>query len=148
MFQWLNGPGAAFKGSLSGSTNYLNAYDANGGLLRAHGAKPYLQPEKKAQEFPRESADDLMPFPLNKFFRSQPVLSEAFKDEIYRRVVQERQDIRAVSADMNVEMRRVAAVVRLKAVEEEMVDQVSCSVLLHLRASYGHVLRFKHWWYA
>lgn len=89
-----------------------------------------------------------MPFPLNKFFRSQPVLSEAFKDEIYRRVVQERQDIRAVSADMNVEMRRVAAVVRLKAVEEEMVNQVRYSVLLHLRAPCGHMLHPKHWRFA
>src|SRR5215471_10098677 len=34
MFWWLNGPGAAFKHPLPGSTNYLSAYDRKGKLLR------------------------------------------------------------------------------------------------------------------
>ena len=34
MFQWLNGPGAAFRDPLPGSTNYLGAYDDKGQLTR------------------------------------------------------------------------------------------------------------------
>lgn len=127
MFQWLNGPGMAFKEPLQGSTNYLNAYDINGGLLRAGGRKPYKDTGERLEEpldLPRESPDDMMPFPMNKYFKSQAVLSEELKDEIYKRVMQERQDIRDVSADLKVEMRRVAAVVRLKAVEDQMVKDV------------------------
>ena len=79
---------------------------------------------KKGLGVPRETADDLMPFPLNRHFRSQPVLSEELKEEIYKRVMVEGQDVRTVSASLSVEMRRVGAVVRLKAVEKQWESEV------------------------
>ena len=159
MFQWLNGPGSVFRHPLPGSTNYLNAYDQAGNLIRAkgmqaprdkednsknqdevakdaedaaRGGKPQaekLQAERKAARsrdvgLPKEDAADLMPFPMNSQFRSQPVLSEELKDEIYRRVMEEKESVRDVSAALGVEMRRVGAVVRLKAVEKQWEQEV------------------------
>ena len=161
MYRWLDGPGNVFRHPLPNSTNYINAYDQSGGLIRADGAKPFeLKARKDAATFregqeskrtedegedtvqpkhkngnddtvlgknmgiPKETADDLMPFPLNRHFRSQPVLSEELKEEIYKRVMVEGQDVRTVSATLSVEMRRVGAVVRLKAVEKQWESEV------------------------
>ncbi|KAL8725621.1 MAG: hypothetical protein Q9181_006342 [Wetmoreana brouardii] len=149
MFRWLNGPGAAFVDPLPGSTNYLNAYDPQGNLIRARGgtaarrASDKDDPEKVADEgkdddpdlktgrkeldqniaggrpIPKELADDLMPFPMNRQFKSQPVLSEELRDEIYRRITEERKSVRMVSAELGVEMQRVGAVFRLKTIEKQ-----------------------------
>ena len=160
MFRWLNGPGNVFRHPLPDSTNYLNAYDRSGNLLRARGsgagqkqASKGSEQEKRiedgdvddagleigrkqkradAQErkdgvtLPKETTEDLMPFPMNRQFRSQPVLSEELKDAIWKRVMEDGKSVRDVSAALGVEMRRVAAVVRLKAVEKEWEKQV-CS---------------------
>lgn len=161
MFRWLNGPGSVFRQPLPGSTNYLNAYDRNGALLRAKDrslGKSEQQVEededeidededvnedgeivpKKTQKtkearvketkdeppLPKENTEDLMPFPMNRQFRSQHVLSEELKDAIYERVMVDGKSVRDVSASLGVEMNRVGAVVRLKAVEKEWEKQV------------------------
>ena len=162
MFRWLNGPGKVFRQPLPGSTNYLNAYDRSGNLLRvdnsnvAQGSKsgdekknkdegedteidletssiknknaqrPSPEARMKGAPLPKETREDLMPFPMNREFRSQSVLSEQLKDAIYRKVIEQGKSVRDVSATLGVEMRRVAAVVRLKAVEKEWEEQV-CS---------------------
>ena len=88
--------------------------------------------EEAAQgRLPKESAGDLRPFPLNKAFRSESVLSEQFKDEIYKKFVEEKLDIATVSAAFGVDMRRVAAVVRLKTIENQWIAEV-CFLLLIL----------------
>ena len=165
MFRWLNGPGSAFRHPLPGSTNYLNAYDRNGRLLRAKDRSPRQlnqEEEEKKDEgeeegkeadgvnedgeivptrtkkvqgpsvtdtkdgppLLKESAEDLMPFPMNRQFRSQRVLSEELKDTIYERIMEEGSSVRNVSAILGVEMNRVAAVVRLKAVEKQWEKEV------------------------
>lgn len=156
MFRWLNGPGAVFRQALPGSTNYINAYDRSGNLIRAKYAQlPGRQEDenKKAKEeeketdedgsvgktrknktparskseqmgLPKETADDLVPFPMNRQFRSQAVLSEELKEEIWRRVMVELKTVRDVSATLGVEMRRVGAVVRLKAIEKQWETEV------------------------
>lgn len=156
MFRWINGPGAVFRHPLPGSTNYLNAYDRNGKLIRAKGGQlGNNEQEKKEDEneevdedgevvpkntqkieeagnkqtkdappLPRENAQDLMPFPMNPQFRSQHVLSEELKDAIYEMVMVDGKSVRDVSAKLGVEMNRVGAVVRLKAVEKEWENQV------------------------
>lgn len=169
MYRWLNGPGEVFRQPLRGSTNYLNAYDRSGNLLRAKdasvGAKSKIkeaeedQDNEKVEEqeegderanrerrdasisgaisqakkdipvLPKETAEDLMPFPMNRQFRSQAVLSEELKDAIWRRVMEDGKSVRDTSAVLNVEMRRVAAVVRLKAVEKEWEEQVCDSIV-------------------
>jgi hypothetical protein len=74
---------------------------------------------------PRETPRDLRPYPLNQQFRSQPVLSEALREKIYELVVIERLDLKSVSATFSVDIRRVAAVVRLKSLERQWVEEVS-----------------------
>ena len=88
------------------------------------GARASIQKTSDVLPIPRESAEDLMPFPMNRQFRSQHVLSEELKDVIYKRVMVDGETVRNVSADLGVEMNRVGAVVRLKAVEKEWEKQV------------------------
>lgn len=143
MFRWLNGPGAVFRDPLPGSTNYLNAYDPQGHLIRLRGqTAPTADPDTDETEeepnlrqdqlepniasgkpIPKETADDLMPFPMNRQFRSQPVLSEELRDQIYNRISQEGWSVRKVSAFYGVAMQRVGAVVRLKAVENQWLQE-------------------------
>ena len=159
MFRWLKGPGNVFRQPLPGSTNYLNAYDRSGNLLRVNDSRstearentekntsnkeddteidletrsaknrkaqrPSPEARMKGAPLPKETREDLRPFPLNGQFQSQSVLSEEFKDAIYQRVIGQGKSVRDVSATLGVEMRRVAAVVRLKAIEKEWEEQV------------------------
>ncbi|USW52046.1 Putative ribosomal protein S35 [Septoria linicola] len=68
---------------------------------------------------PKERLSDMRPFPLNQSFRSQSVLSEDLREEIYRQVVGAGVDVSTVSAAFGVDLRRVAAVVRLKSIEKQ-----------------------------
>ena len=155
MFRWLRGPGAVFKDPLPGSTNYLSAYDNSGQLVRTlRSDRPQENPSGDEKEgegneenapgsrfgeggaagqniqgdkpIPREQQRDLAPFPLNQQFKSQSVLSDGLREEIWRRVKKQGQSVRRVSADFSVDMRRVGAVVRLKEVEKAWIDQVRC----------------------
>lgn len=80
---------------------------------------------KETPGIPKEKTEDFIPFPMNRTFRSQPVLSEELKDAIWKRVMEEGKSVRDVSATLGVDMNRVGAVVRLKAVEKEWEKQVS-----------------------
>ena len=79
---------------------------------------------------PREKPSDMHPYPLNHNFRSQPVLSEEMREELYRLVVLRKMDLQGVSAAYGVDMRRVAAVVRLKTIEKQWIEDVSCNTSL------------------
>jgi hypothetical protein len=83
--------------------------------------------DRLQQEYrlPKESLDDLRPFPLNKNFVSQSILSEDLRNEIWERVQRQGKSVRQVSMEMGVDMRRVAAVVRLIEVERRMKAEVS-----------------------
>lgn len=151
MFRWINGAGAAFRHPLPGSTNYLNAYDLSGNLLRA-SPRAETRPEQNEDApaplpgeeavgtegeernlandvpIPRETVEDLIPFPLNRQFRSQSVLSEELREEIWERVALQGKSVRLVSAELGVEMSRVGAVVRLKSVEKQWMQKVGQSL--------------------
>lgn len=75
---------------------------------------------------PKERQSDLRPYPLNQNFSSQPVLSEELRNRIYEMVVEENFDLKSVSAAFGVDIRRVAAVARLKTIEKKWVSEVSC----------------------
>jgi hypothetical protein len=64
------------------------------------------------------------PFPMNPLFRSQPVLSEETREEIWHQVVNLGSSLKAVSAVLNVDIIRVAAVVRMKQIEKQRILQV------------------------
>lgn len=153
----MNGPGSVFRNPLPGSTNYLSAYDKDGHLNRVKRYRPKIEGEDEDEggenegplsrrknlagdkPIPKESLQDLSPFPMNRQFRSQPVLSEELKDEIYKRIVLQGDSVQVVSAELQVEMRRVGAVVRLKSVEKKWVDQVS--LVLSTTFTMAHMMR-------
>lgn len=83
---------------------------------------------RAGKEIPPETVEDLTPFPLNKFFRSQPVLSDELKNEIYKRVITQGSTVREVSMTLHVEMSRVAAVIRLKTIEQDWAREVSFNI--------------------
>jgi hypothetical protein len=149
LFRWLGSQGQNFLNPLNGSTNYLGAYNAQGQLKRAveaaaeaekkkqeegkakdpaKGSAP--EPEDEDKEFKGkilpETTRDLQPFPLNRSFVSQPVLSDELREEIWKKVMQDGKSVRQVSAELTVEMSRVGAVVRLKEIEKEW-EQTVCS---------------------
>ena len=74
---------------------------------------------------PKETTRDLRPYPLNQYFRSQSVLSEDLRQKIYELIIEQGLDLKAVSAAFGVDVRRVAAVVRLKSLEKEWIHDVS-----------------------
>lgn len=67
------------------------------------------------------------PFPANPYFKSQPVLSEGSREIIYKDVMEKGLPVKAVSAKYNVDVRRVAAVIRLKEIEKRWIREVSLS---------------------
>lgn len=82
-------------------------------LAESNGSPNYLGPYQD------------QPFPLNPLFRSQPVLDDQTRELIYDKVVRRGDSLKAVSAEMHVDVRRVAAVVRLKEVEKQWATDVS-----------------------
>ncbi|KAK4143531.1 eukaryotic mitochondrial regulator protein-domain-containing protein [Dichotomopilus funicola] len=65
-------------------------------------------------------ADRNLVFNHNPYFLSQPVLSEPAREMIWKAVMVEGAPLKAVSADNGVDVRRVAAVVRMKEIEKRM----------------------------
>ncbi|KAK4674515.1 hypothetical protein QC763_121250 [Podospora pseudopauciseta] len=61
-----------------------------------------------------------VPFPSNKMFRSEPVLSSRARQIIWEAVMLKGMPLKAVSAQYQVDVRRVAAVVRLMEIEKRM----------------------------
>ncbi|KAK6532850.1 hypothetical protein TWF281_007022 [Arthrobotrys megalospora] len=64
----------------------------------------------------------LSPFPGNKSFKAHPVISTEFREQIDLRIKAGR-SVRRVSAELNCELERIAAVVRLKAIENKWIEQ-------------------------
>ena len=83
MWMWLASTGNKFAVALPGSTNYLSAYDAHGRLKRSTEGESRQRDEftgdGEQAVLPPERASDLIPFPLNRSFRSQNVTSEALR---------------------------------------------------------------------
>ncbi|KAJ5134129.1 hypothetical protein N7526_005494 [Penicillium atrosanguineum] len=98
MFEWLSTSGAVLKHHTPGQTNYLrNFLNDEGGGDR--------------------------PFPSNPTFTSENILSEELRNEIYVLVVEKKKSVRAVSVQLGVDMKRIAAVVRLVELEKRQRAQ-------------------------
>ncbi|PYH78117.1 hypothetical protein BO82DRAFT_357712 [Aspergillus uvarum CBS 121591] len=74
------------------------------------------------------------PFPANPLYRSDPILSEDLRNEIHNQVTVRNKSVRAVSVLYGVDMRRVAAVVRLVELENQMKEQGKSLALPYARA--------------
>lgn len=131
---------------MPGSTNYISAYDKRGNLLRDKGKGEKKQADSASEnatedgetadeaalkaaatddyQLPPETLEDLRPFPLNRDFTSESILSEDMRLEIWNRVQRQAKSVRQVSTEMGVDMRRVAAVVRLVELENRMRAEV------------------------
>lgn len=105
MFEWLNNEGAALKHHTPGRTNYLKGGSDEGGGSR--------------------------PFPNNQNFFSESILSEELRNEIYVRVVEKKQSVRTVSVQLGIDMKRIAAVVRLVELEKRQRAQVRIFPILN-----------------
>lgn len=133
MWIWMTTQGKNFRDPLPGSTNYLGAYNFNGELVRARGGATENNRDdssrgtstKGNKPLPREQNSDLMPFPQNRVFRSERVVNEAMREDIWAKVMKDGQSVKTVSAQLGVEMNRVGAIVRLKEIEKEWVRRVS-----------------------
>lgn len=108
MFEWLNSEGRRLRYHEAGVPKYVSNIKELG------------------RENPQGQQLSQRPFPLNPNFVSEPILGEDMRREIYRRVVQEKKSVRVVSIELRVDMRRVAAVVRLMELEKAWKSQV-CS---------------------
>lgn len=104
MISWLQGEGAVLKTHTPGEPNYLST-------VLSRRRTPQAGPSRR-------------PFPQNPAFVSESILSEELRNEIYQQVVVRKKSIRAVSAEMGVDMRRVAAVCRLVEIENRWRQQV------------------------
>ncbi|GLB04594.1 hypothetical protein AtubIFM57258_010563 [Aspergillus tubingensis] len=102
MFAWLNTDAAKLRTHTPGSTNYL------------------IRTNPKLKDSP---VVENRVFPANPAYRSESILSEELRTEIYNRVVINKKSVRAVSVELKVDMRRVAAVVRLVELEKRMEKQ-------------------------
>lgn len=78
------------------------------------------------------AAHSSLPFPSNPFFKAQAVLSEESRDLIHRRVSMDDEPIKVVSADLGVDHRRVAAVVRMKEIEKDWERMVCLKTPLRI----------------
>ncbi|KAI1278837.1 eukaryotic mitochondrial regulator protein-domain-containing protein [Xylaria sp. FL0933] len=61
------------------------------------------------------------PFPINPQFRSARVLDEKARELIWEKIMREGETIKAVSAEYGVDIRRVAAIVRMKEIEKDWI---------------------------
>lgn len=107
MFEWLENEGAVLKHHIPGETNYVTRLKQRG---------------NEGTEKPR-------PFPNNQNFFSEPVLSEELRNEVYNRVVEQKKSPRVVSVELGIDMKRIAAVVRLVELENRQRAQVRTSLL-------------------
>jgi hypothetical protein len=65
------------------------------------------------------------PFPLNPLFRSEQVLDEESRETIWKRAMEKGHALKEIAYDVGADVRRIAAIVRLKQVEKNMIDEVS-----------------------
>ncbi|CAG7936065.1 unnamed protein product [Penicillium salamii] len=109
MFEWLSTEGAELKHHIPGETNYVT----------------------RIKDGPMSAT---RPFPNNPNFVSESVLSEELRNEVYNRVVEEKKSVRAVSMDLGIDMKRIAAVVRLVELEKRQREQGKHLALPYARA--------------
>lgn len=110
--EWLKTDGAHFKAPPEEGPRYLS---------------PYLS---KRRDYKEGRYEKQRPFPTNPGFRIAKVLNERARQTIWTKIMQEGETIKAVSAEYGIDVRRVAAVIRLQEVEKDWVKQVSTRLII------------------
>ncbi|KAK4148938.1 eukaryotic mitochondrial regulator protein-domain-containing protein [Chaetomidium leptoderma] len=96
------------------------------------GRTNYVSRILKTSDFNDVTPDQ--PFPNNPHFRSEKVLSERAREKIWETVMEKGMPLKAVSAQYHVDMRRVAAVVRMKQIEKRWERENKPMALPYARA--------------
>jgi hypothetical protein len=122
MFEWLGNEGQELKTHTPGVPNYITTLRDR----REKRAAEQSGDQEAAQE--SDAGQNARPFPLNPWFVSESVLSEELRGEIFQRVAVQKQNIREVSVNLGVDMRRIGAVVRLVELERRWRQQVCISL--------------------
>ncbi|KAJ9484273.1 hypothetical protein VN97_g9101 [Penicillium thymicola] len=112
MFEWLDGEGAVLKHHLPGQTNYVTSL----------------------KQRDSEGPESARPFPNNQNFFSEPILSEELRNEVYNRIIEQKKSARVVSTELGIDMKRIAAVVRLVELEKRQRAQDKPLALPYARA--------------
>jgi hypothetical protein len=101
-------------------------------FLKGHGRK-FKSPTGR----PNYLTGSSQPFQSNPHFISEPVLSDEAREQIWKEVVVDGEAMKLISVRYGVDVRRIAAIVRLKEVEKRWVKDVSvfpgCSPIDALR---------------
>lgn len=124
-YTWLKTRAVNFENPVEGETNYLTNYNKAGVRLEDNALLTNRQDNET-----KEQRKLGRPFPLNAHFYSQPVLSPELREKVWRLVKEDGKSVRAVSVELKIEMRRVAAVVRLMEIEKQWIAQVSSTPLV------------------
>ena len=69
---------------------------------------------------------------MNPQFQSDRVLDEKARELIWEKVMRQGETLKAVSAELGVDLTRVAAIVRLKEVEKDWISKVRLTSLQSL----------------
>ncbi|KAI1080477.1 eukaryotic mitochondrial regulator protein-domain-containing protein [Whalleya microplaca] len=102
--QWINGPGTMYRRHRSpGETMYLQKEVAG---------RTSVHPDEKNMN---------KPFPMNPLYYSEPVLADGARELIWEKVMKNGESVKAVSAELGVDIRRVGAIIRLKEVEKDWI---------------------------
>lgn len=109
--------------SLERSTNLRRAFLQWTRTIGANYRQPKPEGGPNYLSAPGQSSNT-KPFPLNTQFRSERVLDEQARELIWEKVMRQGETLKAVSAELGVDITRVAAVVRLKEVEKDWISKV------------------------
>ena len=103
---------------------FIDFLNKRGSRYRRHipGQTNYVETPRTVENIAENQTDK--PFPINPLFVSMPVLDDAAREVIWRKIMKEGESIKAVSALYGVDIRRVAAIVRLKEVEKDWESRV------------------------
>jgi hypothetical protein len=116
------------------------AVEEKSGRDGKRGGRPGGRNEKNKKPF-----STYTPFPLNPYFKSQAVLSEVLKEEIYHAIMGRGRQLRDVSTQYKVSMERVAAVVRMKQMERDWLVEVRFNFFLFLMRKGGaRMMKYKY----
>ncbi|KAM3427455.1 hypothetical protein NHJ13734_008976 [Beauveria thailandica] len=78
-----------------------------------------------------------VPFPNNPLFRSEKVVGDSTRRLIYQRAMKDGQALKAIAAEMGLDVRRVAAIVRLKEVQKQWTDSGKKLATPYAKAVHG-----------
>lgn len=114
--------------------------DKSRAKLMADLARVEKRIEASKGQVPPAKDEDNKPFPSNPLFSSQAILTDIMKDMIFKEM-EEGINMRDISRRYQIDLRRVAAVYRLKLVEMEWKRDVSPTLFYIIPRLYDDIIK-------